>query len=42
MITCPFTLLPFEDHPNTSDRPKKTVPGKQTSELLAMIYITID
>jgi len=26
--TCPFTPLPFEDHPSTSDRPEKQAPGK--------------
>jgi len=25
---CPFTLLPFEEHLNTSERPEKQAPGK--------------
>jgi len=27
--TCPFIPLSFEDHPSTSDRPKKQAPGKE-------------
>jgi len=26
--TCPFTPLPFKDHPSTSDRREQTAPGK--------------
>jgi len=37
--TCPFTPLPFEDHPSTRARqtgPRKQPQEKQTSESLAM------
>jgi len=29
---CPFTPLPFEDHPSTSDRPERQAPGKADQE----------
>jgi len=28
VVAYPFTLLPFEDHPSTSDRPEKQAPRK--------------
>jgi len=37
--TCPFTPLPFEDHPSTRARqtgPRKQPQEKQTNESLAM------
>jgi len=39
--TCPFTPLPFEDHPSTQAHqtgPRKQPQEKQTSESLAMAY----
>jgi len=39
IYTCSFTPLPFEDHPNMSDKPEKPAQEKQTSVPLTMIHI---